>query len=316
MIVNEKEKLWVERHRPQTVDDCILKEQVKKEFKSIVEQGHIPNLLLHGPAGTGKTSIARALCNELGADYIIINASNERGLDVIREKVTAFASTASLTGSGTKCVILDEGDRLLPATQDAFKAEIERFSQTCSFIMTANHPNRLIDALHSRLVKVDFAPSEKEMERMQAQFYGRLCKILEYEGVKYDDGALIGVIQKLYPDNRRILGHLQQYARGDNYINEGILMQIEEASIDGLIKAMRQKKFKDILKWCANNANNDTSTVYEKIYEGLFDVMEKESIPDAILILEDYQRHDSSVPSKELHLAALGVELMTQTVFK
>lgn len=316
MICNMKEKLWVERYRPKTIEECILKENVKKQFLNIVEQGHIPNLLLHGPAGTGKTTLAKALCNQVGADYMMINASNERGLDVIREKITAFASTTSLGGESTKCVILDEGDRLLPATQDAFKAEIERFSQTCSFIMTANHPNRLIEPLHSRLVKVDFSQSEKEKERMQAEFFFRIEEILKNEGVKFDERVLISVVQKFFPDNRMILSNLQQYARGDNEINEGILMQIEDASVDTLIQSIKEKKFKSILKWCADNSNNDTSLVYEDIYKELFNFVDKPSIPDAIMILEDYQRHDANVPSKELHLAALGVELMTQVSFK
>ena len=316
MKYNPKEHLWVEKYRPSSIEECILKEQTKKEFLNIVKEQHIPNLLLHGPAGTGKTTTARALCNAIGADYIIINASNERGLDVIRERITSFASTTSLGGESTKCVILDEGDRLLPATQDAFKAEIERFSQTCSFIMTANHPNRLIEPLHSRLAKIDFSASVKEKDRMQAEFFYRVCKILENENVTYDERVLALVVQKFFPDNRKILSHLQQYARGDNQINEGILMQVENASVDTLIKAIRDKKFKNILKWCADNSNNDTSIVYENIYKELFDIVDKSSIPDAIMILEEYQRHDSSVPSKELHLASMGVELMTQVVFK
>lgn len=316
MIVNPNETLWVEKFRPTCVNDCILQERLKKEANSIVASGEIPNMLFYGTAGTGKTTLARAICEEIGVDWIIINASNERGLDVIREKISTFASTASLTSNKGKCVILDEGDRLLPATQDAFKAEIETFSSTCSFIMTANHPNRLIDPLRSRLVGIDFSVNKSESERMMAEFYGRLCDILDYEGVKYDDAVLIQVIQRFFPDNRRILGELQLYSRGAGEINEGILMQIEEASIDTLIQSITSRKFKGMAQWAADNANNDTTDLYVKIYKELKNFVKSDSIPDAICIINDYQRYDSVVPSKELHLSAMATELAMNLEFK
>lgn len=311
----ENEHLWCEKYRPQTIEECILKEKTKDEFNAILEGGKIPNMLLSGPPGTGKTTTAKALCKELDLDWMVINASNERGLDVIRDKIMSFASTVSLSGNG-KCFILDEADHLMPATQAALRNASEDLSNGCSFIMTANYPNRIIDALHSRFVNIDFSASSKELEAMQAKFYGRVCSILENENVSYDDRILIEVIQKFFPDNRKILNRLQQYARGGNTIDQGILMSMEEVSLDGLIGAMKNKKFKQITQWSADNALNDTSVVYEKLYQRMKDYIEPDSIPDAIAILEDYQRHDSTVPSKELHLSALGTELMVTVSFK
>lgn len=311
----EGEKLWVERYRPSRIEECILKEKTKKEFKEILSSGNIPNMLLSGPPGSGKTTTAKALCKELDMDWMIINASNERGLDVIREKIMSFASTVSLGGHG-KCFILDEADHLMPATQAALRNASEELSRNCSFIMTANYPNRIIDALHSRFVGIDFGADKKELERMQAEFYMRVVDILDQEGVEYDDAVLVQVVQKYFPDNRKILNKLQQYARGGNIIDTGILMTMEEVSIDKLVEAIRNKKFKQITQWAANNADNDTSVLYEKLYKELKNFVEPSSIPDAIMILEEGQRWDSTVPSKELHLAAVAVELMSSLEVK
>lgn len=254
--VNKQESLWVEKFRPHTIQDCILKNQTKKEFLSILEEGKIPNLLLYGPPGTGKTTVARALCEELGLDYMIINASNERGLDVIREHIVSFASTVSMTGNG-KCFILDEADHLLANTQAALRNASEEFSKSCSFIMTANYPNRIIPALHSRFVGIDFGADKKEYENMQAQMFMRVLEILKYENIEYDERVIITLIQKFFPDNRKILGVLQQYGRHGR-IDEGVLMNLESVSIDNLIQAVKNKKFKDIVQWAEDNKDNDT----------------------------------------------------------
>lgn len=314
MKFNPNESLWVEKYRPTEIADCILKSSTKTEFESIIREGKIPNLLLFGPPGTGKTTTAKALCNELDVDYIIVNASNERGLDVIRDKITTFASSVSMSGNG-KCFILDEADHLLPATQAALRNASEEFSKSCSFIMTANYPNRIIPALHSRFVGIDFGADKKEMEQMQAKFFMRVLDILANEQIDYDEKALIAVIQKYFPDNRKILGILQQYGRHGK-IDEGVLMNLEEVSIDKLIEAVKNKKFKQIVQWAEDNKDNDTSSMYEKVYKGLKDWVEPSSIPDAILILQEYQKSDAIVPSKELHLSAMCTELMTTIEFK
>lgn len=312
---NENETLWVEKYRPSTIDEVILKQETKRQFKQIAQTGDIPNMLLYGPPGCGKTSISKAMCKQLGVDWMVVNASNERGLDVIRDKIMSFASTVSLGGNG-KCFILDEADHLMPATQAALRSASEELSSNCSFIMTANYPNRIIDALHSRFVGVDFGADKKELEQMQAEFFFRVTEILDLEGVTYDESVLVQVVQKYFPDNRKILNKLQQYARGGNTIDTGILMSMDEISIEGLVKAISAKKFKAITQWAADNADNDTASLYEKMYKELKQFVEPSSIPDAIMILEDHQRWDSTVPSKELHLVSCAVEMMTQLTFK
>ena len=310
---NMHESLWVEKYRPSKLEDCILKASTLKEAKSMIAEGKIQNCLFYGPPGTGKTTLARVLCNEIGLDYMIINASNERGLDVIRERITNFASTVSMSGQG-KCFIIDESDYLLPATQAALRNSSEEFSKSCSFIMTANYPNRIIPALHSRFVGVDFGADKKELEQMQAKMFMRVIDILDFEQVEYDEKVIIALVQKLFPDNRKILGVLQQFARHGK-IDEGVLMSLDDVSIDTLIEAIRNKKAKQVLQWAEDNKDNDTSSMYENLYKSLKMFVDKSSIPDAIMILEDYQRYDAIVPSKELHLASMCTEIMTTIEF-
>lgn len=315
MEFNAREPLWVERYRPSKIEDCILKTEAKRVMSSIVEDGHVPNMLFYGPPGTGKTTVAKALCQELGLDWTVVNASNERGLDMIREKIYGFASTVSLGGEG-KCFILDEADYLTPNAQSALRAASEELSDNCSFIMTANYPNRIIEALHSRFTGMDFSASKQEADRMQAEFFFRLTEILANESVEYDERVLAEVVSKFFPDNRKILNKLQHYAKGGQTIDEGILMQIEEVNLDALINAIKDKKFNLVKQWAADNKDNDTSILYEGLYHRVKELIVPDDIPDAIMILEEAQRYDAVVPSKELHLASTAVELMMGVDFK
>lgn len=314
MLCNMKEPLWVERYRPQTVDECILPEKLKIQFNDIVKEGRIPNLMLSGGAGVGKTTIAKALCNQLKVDWIVINCSEETGIDTLRTKIKDFASTVSFSDDG-KCIILDEFDYASANLQAGMRNAMEAFSQTCSFILTCNYANRIIPALHSRTVKVAFEISKADQPKVQAQFFQRICAILKNENIKFDQKAVATLLQKFFPDNRRILGQLQQYGRGGE-IDAGILNDLAEISIDGLIKSMKGKKFAEVRQWCAENANNDLAALYTKLYRGLKDHVDPQSIPSAILILEDYQRYDSIVADKELHIAAMCVALMMEVQFK
>lgn len=311
---NMQEPLWVERYRPQTIADCILPKKLKKQFEDIIKGGRIPNLLLCGTAGTGKTTVAKALCNELKVDWIIINASEDNGIDLIRNKIKDFASTVSFSDAG-KCVILDEADALTPAAQSALRGGLESYSQTCSFIFTCNFPGKIIDPLHSRTVRVDYDIPKAEQPGIQAQFFQRVCAILANENIKFDQMAVATLIQKFFPDNRRILGQLQQYGRGGE-IDAGILNDLAEVSIDGLIKSMKSKKFSEVRQWAAENSNNDLGSMYTKLYKALKDNVEGPSIPEAILVLEDYQRYHTTVPDLELHVAAMCVTLMGSVTFK
>lgn len=315
MDFNKEESLFVERYRPMTISECILKKKTFTEFTEIVKEGKIPNLLLYGPPGTGKTTSARALCNDVGVDYIIINASNDRGIDTIRDTITRFASTTSLTGRG-KCIILDEFDHTTSLFQAAMRTVSEEFSKSCTFILTANYPNRIIPALHSRFVGVDFSASQKELEEMQAKFFMRCIDILKNEQIEFDERAVVAVVQKYFPDNRKILGVLQQYGRIGK-IDSSAVVDLGKTNIEGLIKSIKAKKFKEITQWAADNRDNDLSTLYEDLYHALkTGYIENESIPDAVLILEDSQRYDSIVPSKELHIAAMCTQMMMNLKFK
>lgn len=314
MICKQDEPIWTERYRPQLISDCVLPVSIKKQFAEIASAGEIPNMMLSGGPGTGKTTIARALCNELKVDWIIINTSEETGIDTLRTKIKNFASTASFSDSG-KCIILDEFDYASPNLQAGLRSAMEGFSKTCSFILTCNFPNRIIEPLHSRTVHIPFEIKKDEQVALQASFFKRICDILENEKIEYDKRAVITLIQKFYPDNRKVLGQLQQYSRA-GVIDAGILTDLQEVTIETLIKAIKSKQFKEVRQWCAENAGNDLSNLYSRLYRVLKDHVEPKSIPEAILVLEDYQRYDSTVPDRELHIAALAVQLMMSLEFK
>ena len=317
MRYNEKEALWVERYRPFKVEDCILPHRIKIQFEDIIKSREIPNMLFYGSAGVGKTTIAKAICKELDVDWMIINISEESGIDTLRTKIRDFASTLSLTGDDSvrKCVILDEFDHASSSLQAGLRGFIETFSKTCSFVMTCNFPNRIIEPIHSRTVGFDFGINKSESMKMQAQMFKRVGDILANENVEFDKKVVVRLIQKFFPDNRRIINQLQQYSKC-GVIDEGILMNMEEMSIEQLVTAMSSKKFKDVRQWCAENAKNDLTNTYTLLYHELRNFIEPKSIPEAIITIADYQKYDSVVPDKEIHICALATELMMSVEFQ
>lgn len=314
MICDMNNPLWVERYRPKTLDDVILPLRIKNQFSEMLKTGQIPNTMFVGGAGVGKTTVARALCEQLGLDWIIINGSSNNGIDTVRTLITDFASTTSLSGKG-KCIIVDEADNLTADAQKALRAAIEEFSINCTFIFTCNYPSRLISAIHSRLPKYTFDVTEDEKSSMMVMLFKRITEILKNENVAFDKTTLVTLINKFYPDIRILLGYLQEFSRKGE-ITADVLSFIQDLDIDVLIKAIKTKAFKDIRQWCANNSDNDLSLLYGKLYKALIPLLVPESIPELILIINDYQRFDSVVPDKEVHLTAMAVQTMMQVKFK
>lgn len=314
MQTNPNEMVWCERYRPLKIDDVILPESIKKQFRDIVTSGHIGNLLLSGKHGTGKTTVAKAMCRELGVDYEVINASDKRGLEVIRDDIKAFASRASLTGKG-KCVILDEADYLVNTTQAALRNAMEGYSKSCSFILTCNYPNKIMPALHSRCHHIKFEIDNKERNKLMKEMLERTQRILESEGIEYDYKSVAYLINHHFPDNRKILNQLDAYAKSGK-IDEGILNELGSVSIKEVVKFMKDKDFKKIRQWCAENAYNDIESMYSNLYQNMTTFLDKSSIPEAILIFEDYQRHDANVPDREIHIAAMCTEMMMRLTFR
>jgi len=312
---NERETIWVEKFRPDRVDDIILPQRIKAQFEDIVKGNEVPNMLLYGGAGVGKTTTAKALCKQVDTDWLIINISEESGIDTLRTKIRDFASTLSLTGKDKKkCVILDEFDHASNALQAGLRGFIESFSKTCSFVMTCNFPNRIIDPVKSRLVCIDFGVTKEESMKMQAQMFKRVSAILDFEQIPFDKRVVVKLVQKFYPDNRRILNQIQQYSKAGE-IDEGILLNIEEMSIEKLVLAMKGKKFKDVRQWCAENAKNDLTNTYTMLYAELKNFVEPSSVPQAVITIGDYQRYDSVVPDKEIHICALATQIMMEVDF-
>ena len=319
VAVFPKEVILNERYRPNKISDCILKPDAKEVFLNIVKTDKLGNMLFYGPAGTGKTTVAKALCEEMGIEWILINASSERTLDIIRTQIRTFASTSSFTGK-RKCVILDEADNLPEMTQTAFRASIEEYSQNCSFIFTCNYPNKIIDPLKSRLVGIDFGVDTNTELTLKYETFVRICGILENEQIEYDEDVLLSLVTELYPDNRRILNLIDYFSKQNNSINEGILANVKGESVDTLFTLLAEFKsassFKGIRKWCADHSKQDFHGFYDKLYSGLESHVSPSDIPAAILIINDYQRWDTSVLSKEVHLASLCLELVTSCDFK
>jgi DNA polymerase III delta prime subunit len=304
--------LWVEAHRPQTVEDCILPARLKKPFQEYVNQKNIPNLLLTGGPGVGKTTVAKAMCNEVGCDFMVINGSDENGVDVIRFKIKNYASSMSLAG-GRKVIIIDEADYLTPNAQAILRNAIEEFSVNCSFIFTCNYKAKIIEPLHSRCAVIDFTLKAAEKASIAKDFYVRIKSILQTEEVEYDDKVIAEVIKKHFPDFRRVLNELQRYSQFGK-IDTGILSQIANVSIAEIVKHLREKDFASIRKWVASG-DYDANSVFRQLYDALYDIMKPQSIPQAVLILADYQYKQAFVADTEINLVACLVELMGNCEF-
>ena len=305
--------LWTEKYRPQTVEDCILPDRLKQPFQEYVNQKQIPNLLLSGGAGVGKTTIAKAMCNEIGCDYMVINGSDESGIDTFRTKIKNYASSMSLSG-GRKVIIIDEADYLNPnSTQPALRNAIEEFASNCSFIFTCNYKNRIIEPLHSRCAVIDFGLKNGEKAKMAALFFKRIQTILQSEKVEADDKVLAELVKKHFPDFRRVLNELQRYSQFGK-IDTGILSQIADVSIDELAKSIAAKDFGAIRKWVASH-EIDNATLFRKLYDTMYDVLKPTSIPQAVIILADYQYKAAFVADQEINTVACLTELMVNCDF-
>ena len=307
--------LWVEQYRPKTVDDCVLPQNLKNTFKEFVDQGNIPNVILSGGPGVGKTTIAKAVLDEIGATYMMVNGSEESGIDVLRTKIKNFASTVSLEG-GRKYLILDEADYLNPqSTQPALRGFMEEFHKNCGFILTCNYKNRLIEPLHSRCSVIDFTIPKSEKPNLAMDFMKRVVGILQDENVEYDKKVLIEVIQRHFPDWRRILNELQRYSVSGR-IDAGILVDMAEINIKELMKFMKEKEFTNVRRWVVNNLDMDAVRLYRSVYDSLYTFIDPSSIPHAVCILAEYQYKGAFAADQEINTLACFTEMMARCKFK
>jgi len=309
--------IWVEKYRPQTIEDCILPDNIKKTFKDFLNTGEIPNMLLAGPPGVGKTTVAKALCNELGADFYVINGSDEgRFLDTVRNNAKNFASTVSLSSEAKhKVIIIDEADNTGNDVQLLLRAFIEEFAGNCRFIFTCNYKNKILEPLHSRCAVVEFNIKGKEKQEIAAKFFQRLLYILDKEKVEADKKVLVELINKHFPDWRRVLNECQRYSVSGK-IDTGILAAFSDVAVNDLLKNLKEKNFSEVRKWVVSNMDNETSMLLRRIYDSLYGALVSSSIPAAVLIIAKYQYQIAFVADQEINLLAALTEIMVECEFK
>ena len=307
----------MEKYRPHIIDDCILPQTIKEVFKGFVKQGELPNLLLSGTAGVGKTTIAKALCDEIGASYIIINGSDEgRFLDTVRNRVRQFATTVSLTsGASHKVVIIDEADNTTNDVQLSLRTAVEEFHSNCRFIFTCNFSNKIIEPLHSRCTGVDFRIKPEQSMKLQGEFFTRLKTILTNENVTFEDKVLAKLIKRYYPDWRRLINECQRYSASGS-IDSAILVDVADINLDSLLTSLKKKDFSTVKNWVVQHMDNDPTMVMRKIYDNLYGVLKPSSIPEAVLIIAKYMNNIPIVPDQEINLLACLTEIMMSCEFK
>ena len=309
--------IWVEKYRPQKIEDCILPADIKKTFSDFLNKGEIPNMLLAGPPGIGKTTVAKALCKELGVDYYVINGSDEgRFLDTVRNNAKNFASTVSLTSeSKHKVIIIDEADNTTSDVQLLLRASIEEFNNNCRFIFTCNYKNKIIEPLHSRCVVVEFGVQGKHKQKIAVEFFNRLVSILDIERIEYDKKVLAELVNKHFPDWRRVLNECQRYSVSGK-IDSGILAAFSDVAVDDLIKNLKTKNFPEVRKWVNSNMDNDTSVLFRRIYDSLYESLVPNTIPAAVLVIAKYQYQMAFVADQEINMLACLTEIMVECEFK
>ena len=311
------EFVWTEKYRPQTIDDCILPESIKKTFSDFLNKGEVPNLLLSGPPGCGKTTVAKALCNELGVDVYVINGSDEgRFLDTVRNNAKNFASTVSLSSEAKhKVIIIDEADNTTPDVQLCLRAFTEEFVGNCRFIFTCNYKNKIIQPLHSRCAVIDFSINGKQKQEIAAKFFQRLNGILDGERIQSDKKVLAELINKHFPDWRRVLNECQRYSVGGK-IDSGILATFTDVKTNDLFKKLKEKNFPEVRKWCVDNLDNDPTVLLRRIYDNLYSSLVPSTIPAAVLVIAKYQYQVAFVADQEINLLACLTEIMVECEFK